>query len=293
MGIVAQLIANGLIAGSIYALVAAGFSLIFSTVKFIHLAHGATIISSSYVLFTLFNLFGLNFYFSCLFTIAFASFLGFGMNRLVYKPLRQRKSSNLIILIASIALLILIESIILAVYGANIRTLSFIEIQEGLNILGATATPLQIIIFFVSIILLLLFWIFMKYTKLGKEMRAVADNTTVAGVVGINIEKVYDYCFIIGSAVAGIAAILISLEQNIEATLGTSLMIKGFTGAVIGGINSVPGSILGSYLLGLIENFGIWYLPSGYKDAIAFLLLFLFLLFKPEGILGIRKGVKQ
>jgi branched-chain amino acid transport system permease protein len=100
------------------------------------------------------------------------------------------------------------------------------------------------------------------------------------------------WSFILGSAIAGIAAILVSLEQNLEPMMGTSLMIKGFTGAIIGGIGSVPGAILGSFLLGFAENFGIGFLPSGYKDAIAFIVLLLFLLFRPQGILGIKRDEK-
>ena len=124
-------------------------------------------------------------------------------------------------------------------------------------------------------------------------MRAVADNKELASIVGINPKKIAIYSFLIGSALAGIAGILIGLEQNMDPTMGTELMIKGFTGAIIGGIGSVAGAIPGSYLLGIAENFGIWYLPSGYKDAIAFVLLFIFLLFKPEGLFGVIKGVKE
>jgi len=129
----------------------------------------------------------------------------------------------------------------------------------------------------------------MKKTRIGKAMRAVADNKDMAEVIGISSEKIYSAVFMVGSAVAGIVAILVGLEQNLEPTMGTNLMIKGFTAAIIGGIGSVPGAILGSYLLGFAENFGIWFLPSGYKDAIAFIILFIFLLFRHQGILGIKK----
>ena len=132
----------------------------------------------------------------------------------------------------------------------------------------------------------------MKKTKIGKAMRAIADNRDVAEIIGISSEKIYSWSFVIGSAIAGVAAILISLEQNITPTMGTNLMIKGFAGAIIGGVGSVSGAILGSFLLGLVENFGIWFLPSGYKDAIAFILLFAFLLFRPQGILGIKNNQK-
>ena len=120
-------------------------------------------------------------------------------------------------------------------------------------------------------------------------MRAVSDNKDAAEIVGISPEKIYAWSFIIGSAIAGIAGILVGLEQNLEPTMGTNLMIKGFTGAIIGGIGSVHGAILGSFLLGIVENFGIWFLPSGYKDAITFTILLIFLLFRPYGILGVKQ----
>jgi branched-chain amino acid transport system permease protein len=284
-----QLLINGLIAGAIYALVASGFSLIYSICKFVHFAHGVVITLSGYFLYFLFSMLGLNFWLSVFLSIIFASLLGFLIDKIIYKQLRKRKASNTILLMASVALLIFLESLILLLFGADVKTIGYIKISKGIEIFNAIITPLQIVIIIVSIILLISLFLFMKKTKLGKAMRAVADNKDVAEVVGISAEKIYSWSFIIGSLIAGIAGILVGLEQNLEPTMGTNLMIKGFTAAIIGGIGSVPGSILGSFLLGLVENFGIWFLPSGYKDAIAFIILFIFLLFRPQGILGIKK----
>lgn len=289
MGIAFQLFINGLIAGAIYALVAAGFSLIYSTCRFIHFAHGATLAFSAYVTYFLFSSLGFDFWISVILTLIFAGVLGWGMNQLVYKRLRKKKSSNVILLIASFGLLILLESLILILFGADVKTIGFLEVAKGLEIFGAIITPLQIFIVASSLVLLGLLFFFMKKTKIGKAMRAVSDNKEVSEIVGISAERIYSWSFIIGSVIAGIAGILVGLEQNLEPVMGTTLMVKGFTGAIVGGISSVPGAILGSFFLGLVENFGIWYLPSGYKDAIAFVLLFVFLLFKPNGILGIRK----
>lgn len=286
---ITQLTANSLIAGAIYALVASGFSLIYSTNKFVHFAHGATIAFGAYFLYFLFSLLGLNFWLSVILTIIFASLFGLLMNITVYKQLRKRKASAVILLIASFALLILFESLILLLFGADVKTIGFIKIAKGWEFLGAIITPLQIIIVASSFILFGLLFFFIKKTKLGKAMRAVSDNKDVAEVVGISSEKIYNWSFIIGSAIAGVAAILVGLEQNLEPTMGTNLMIKGFTASVIGGIDSVPGAILGAFLLGFAENFGIWFLPSGYKDAIAFMILFIFLLFRSQGILGVKK----
>ena len=281
-----QLLINGLIAGAIYALVASGFALIYSVCKFAHFAHGAMVAFSGYFLYFFFSKLGFDFYLSVILSILGAVILGWLINEFVYKPLRLRKASNVILLIASFALLILFESLILILFGADVKTIGFIKITKGLEFCGAIITPLQIVIIIVSVILFILLFLLMKKTKIGKAMRAVADNKDVAEVVGISAEKIYTWAFIIGSAIAGIAGVLVGLEQNLEPTMGTNLIIKGFTASVIGGIDSVPGAILGSFFLGLAENFGIWFLPSGYKDAIAFLILFIFLIFRPRGILG-------
>jgi len=285
-----QLLINSLIAGAVYALVASGFSLIYATSKFIHFAHGATVAFSAYILYFFFSMVGLNFWLSALLSIIFAALLGWLMNILIFKQLRKRKASGVILLIASFGLLILLESLILLLFSSNVKTIGYIGAAKGLEFLGAIITPLQIFIVVISFILLGLLFFFMKKTKTGKAMRAVSDNKDVAEIVGISSERIYSWAFIIGSAIAGIAGILVGLEQNLTPMMGTSLMIGGFTGAIIGGIGSVPGAILGSFLLGIAENFGIWYLPSSYKDAIAFVLLFLFLLFKPRGILGIKRS---
>ena len=293
MSLIAQLTINGLIAGSIYALVASGFSLIYSTNKFVHFGHGISIVLSAYFVYLAFVLLGLPFYLAVLLTLIFSGLFGLAINRLIYIPLQNKKASNAILLMASIGILILFQNIIQLFFGADVKTIGFIKVARGIDFLGAVITPLQIMLIVVSLVLLVLLYLFMKKTRLGRNMRAVSDNKELANVIGIDSKRISDYSFILGSMLAGIAGILIGLEQNLEPAMGTSLMVKGFTGAIVGGVTSVPGSVLGSYLLGLVENYGIWYLPSGYKDAIAFVLLFIFLLFKPNGLFGINKGYKK
>ena len=292
MSLFLQLTINGLIAGSIYALVASGFSLIYKTNRFMHFAHGISITVAGYILFQLFSLWNIPFYLSAILTILLAGLFGVFMYEVVYVPLQKRKASNVILLIASIGLLTLFQNVVQLRWGASVRTIGYIEVSRGMDFFGASITPLQVVIIVTSAIVLLGLWIFMKYTKLGRNIRAVSDNPELSEIVGISVKKVARYSFFIGSAIAGIGGVLIGLEQNLVPTMGTTLIVKGFTGAVIGGITSVPGSVFGSYLLGLVENYGIWYLPSGYKDAIAFVLLFVFLLIKPTGLFGVDKGVK-
>jgi len=292
MDIFFQLLINGIIAGSIYALVASGFSLIYSTNRFVHFAHGGVIAVSAYILFWLFVRVGINFYLSAILTIGAAALIGLVVYQGIYAPLQNKKASASVLLVASIGILIFLESLNILLFGADVKTINFIETSKGLDLFGAIITPLQIFIILVSTILFFALRVFMKKSKLGLAMRAVSDNKDVAEIVGISSRKIFRWSFVIGSAIAGVAAILVSLEQNIQPTMGTGLMIKGFTGAIIGGIGSVPGAVLGSLVLGLTENFGIWFLPSGFKDAIAFVLLFLFLLLRPQGILGIKQEKK-
>lgn len=285
-----QILINGLIAGAIYALVASGFSIIYSTNKFVHFAHGAVVAFAGYFLYFFYEQIGLNFYLSALISIALAALLGYLLDQLVYKPLRVKKASSSILLIASIALMILLESIIMIWFGSGVKTINFIQERQGVELFGANITPLQITIIALALLMFFGLYLFMKKTKLGKAMRAVADNKDVAEIVGISSEKIYSYSFIIGSALAGLAGIFVALEYNLQPTIGASLMIKGFAAAVIGGIGSVSGAIAGAVSLGLIENFGIWFLPSGFKDAITFVILFIFLLIRPQGIFAVKKG---
>lgn len=279
--------------GSIYALVAAGFSLIYATNKFMHFAHGVSIALSGYLLYTFFSLAGIPFIVACILTIITTGAFGFGLYRFIYLPLQNRKASSVILLIASLALLVLFQNILQLVYGANVKSVGYITTQQGISMFGASITPLQIVIIVISFMLFFLLQWFMHNTTIGKKMRAVADNKELANIVGINYKTIASFSFFMGSAFAGIAGILISLERSLSPAMGIDLMVRGFTGAVIGGITSVPGSLAGSLLLGFSENFGTLFLPSGYKDAIAFTLLFLFLLFRPQGIFGINKGVKD
>lgn len=286
VSIISQLILNGIIAGSIYALVASGFSLMYRVNKFMNFAHGAIVIFAAYFTFFFADMMGLDFFVSAAITIALSALLGYLMNIAVYKQLRKRKASNAVMLIASLALLIFFNALILALFGSDVKSYDFSGNNPIYDLGFIRITGVQIAIIITSLLFLLFLAILIKKTRLGKAMRAISDNKDVSQTIGIDPERVYSKTFLIASATAGIAGVLIGLEQNLNNQLGTSSIISGFTGAVIGGANSVPGAVLGSMLLGLVENLGIWYLPSGYKSAIAFGLLFVFLLFRPQGILG-------
>jgi len=284
-----QLVFNGIIAGSIYALVAIGFTVIYRTVKFFHFAHGVVYTAGAYFAYTLIISLHLNFALSFFLAIILAGLLGIVIDRCVYLPLRKRNASNLIFLLASFGVVIFIQNLIQLIYGAQILTIRTGPVKEGHYFLGAVITDIQIVILAVSIILMILLWLFIRKTKLGKAMRAVSDDPIAANVVGINPEKIILASFAIGSALAGAAGILISFETNIEPTMGFSALLKGIIACIIGGIGNIPGAVLGGFFLGLAENLGIWKISAGWKDSIAFVILIIFLLIRPGGLLGTKK----
>lgn len=287
-----QLFLNGIIAGSIYALIAIGFTVIYRTVKFFHFAHGVVYTAGAYFAYTLIISLHLNFVLSFFLSVALAAILGIAIDRCVYYPLRRQNVSNLIFLLASFGVFIFLQNLIQLIYGAQILTIRTGPIKEGHHFLGAVITDIQILILVVSVILMIFLWLFIQKTKLGKAMRAVADDPVAANVVGINPERIIRTSFAIGSALAGAAGILISFETNIEPTMGFSALLKGIIASIIGGIGSIPGAVLGGFFLGLAENLGIWKISAGWKDCIAFLILIIFLLIRPWGILG-TKSVRE
>lgn len=288
-----QLMANGIIAGSIYALIAIGFTIIYRTAKFFHFAHGAVFAAGAYLAYTFFILFDINPIISFFLAIALLVLLGTAINWLVYFPLRKNNAPNLVYLIASFGVFIFLQNLIQLIFGAQILTLRTGPIKEGHHILGAVISDIQILIIVSSLVLFFLTWLFIQKSKLGNAIRAVSDDSIGARVVGINSEKVILTAFAIGSALAGVAGILISLETNIEPTMGFNAILKGIIASIIGGIGSIPGALFGGLFLGLAENLGIWKIQAGWKDAIAFAILIIFLLLRPSGIMGIKTKKEQ
>ena len=283
-----QLIVNGLIAGAIYAIAAAGFALVYKVVKFQYFSYGAIIAFAAYLFFTFVNRMKLNIIFAAFLTIIAIVIVTLIKNQIVYKPLRKRKATPTILLIASISLLLFLSSLILAIYGASTKSILIGKKLIIFDFKFFTVTSIQVAIIAFAVILFLFLYVILKKTKLGKAMRALADNKDVARIIGINPEKIYTYTFVISAVMGAVSGILIGVEQNLYPRMGVMIIIKGFISAVVGGLGSVPGSVIGGFFIGIAENVGIWYLPSGYKDVISFTVMIIFLLFKPEGILGVK-----
>jgi len=280
-----QVFINSIIVGSIYALVGVGFVLTYITTKFLNFAHGATILIAAYTFFAFFNSVG--WLGAFILSIIFAILFNLLLYILIFKKI-MKKASKVILLLISFAIMILIENVIQIIFSPSPQSLNY-SVKEKFIFFGARITSIEILIIFTTILVLIITWVVFKKTKIGLALRAVADHKGLAEIYGINSDKIILWSFIIAGILGSIAGTMITLEYVLLPTTGSYYMIKGFVGVVTGGLTSVYGSIFGGYLLGLFENYGSWFLLSSYRDAIAFILLFLVLLIKPRGLFG-NKG---
>jgi branched-chain amino acid transport system permease protein len=283
-----QLVLNGIVAGSAYSLVALGFALIYRTVRFFHFAHGAIYTIGAFLAYTLVRWFDMHIGAAFFLAMVGSGVIGAGLDRVIYQPLRRERAPNFVLLVVSIGAFILLQNLVQLIYGAEVRTLRVGNVEEGHHILGAVITDVQIDILLVVLLTVAILSLIVQKTKIGKAIRAVSDDAGAASIVGINPEKAILVAVFLGSAIAGLAGALASLETNLQPTMGLDAILKGIVASIVGGIGSIPGAVLGGLLVGIAENLGISAIPSAWKDMISFLFLIGFLLLRPGGILGVR-----
>lgn len=285
--IVPQLIANSIIAGSVYALVAMSFSLVYGTTRFFNLAHGVVAAIGGYTVLLLAKTLGVNLWLAIATGIIAVALVGWALEILIYRPLRRRKASGTVLLVASLGAFTVLQALLAIIFTSQYQTISDLLAGSGIVHLGsAVMTNVQVATLASAILVLGIFWLMLTKTKFGRAVRAVSDDEEVAKIVGINTDRIIGYVFLIGSAVAGLSGILVGFDTGLQPTMGLGLLLKGIIAAIVGGMGNVYGAFLGAYLLGFVENFGIWQISGEWKDTIAFLILILFLLFRPQGILG-------
>src|SRR3989344_2725030 len=286
MEILPQLIINSLIAGSIYAILAMSFNFIFSATKFFNFVHGSYALIAGYAVFYFSKTLGLPVFPAVVIGILVAGASGFIFDKLINLPLRIRKSTNTVKLVASIGLFTIIQAFVAILFTSQFQTLSNASSNQKIyQISSAVFTQTQLIMFVSAALIFIGLIILLKFTLFGKAINALSDDEEVAKIVGINTNKIISYVFLIGAGLAGWAGILVGFDTGIEPTMGLHLFLKAVIAAVVGGMGSVGGAFLGAFLLGFAENFGIWKISGEWKDAIAFGLLIIFLLFRPQGII--------
>jgi branched-chain amino acid transport system permease protein len=281
-----QLLLNALLAGSIYILIAVSFSLIYQTTRFFHFAHAVVFTSGAYFTYLFYKLLGLPIFLAIPIAVGLSSLLGCGMEIGIYRNLRKKNASPMVLLLASLGLYIVLQNLISMMFGDDTKSIRSGVVKEGLDVLGARITPIQIVIMITSIFLVIVVAVWLKKSKMGKAMRAVADDAELALISGIDSDRVILWTFGIGSALAGVAGILVALDVDMTPTMGMNALMMGVVAVIIGGVGSIPGVALGALLLGLAQHLGVWKISSQWQDAIAFVILFVFLLIRPQGFLG-------
>ncbi|MFH1335023.1 MAG: branched-chain amino acid ABC transporter permease [Candidatus Zixiibacteriota bacterium] len=294
-----QQLINGVAWGSIYALIALGYTLVYGVLRLINFAHGDVYMVGAFAGFYAVRwlnmgeeptLFGAVIVF--FFAMLVCALLGFIIERGAYKPLR--KAPRLTALITAIGVSLFLENAGQLIFGADPKFFpQIIAKNDVISSGGIILTNQQLIVLVVSLFLMASLQLFIKKTKTGKAMRAVSFNREAALLMGISVDRIISITFIIGSALAAAAAVLVALTNpKIEPLMGIMPGIKAFVAAVLGGIGNIPGAMLGGMIMGVAEVMVVGYVSSTYRDAIAFAILILILLFKPSGLLGAFTGEK-
>ncbi len=280
---------NGLNIGSIYALIALGYTMVYGIAKLINFAHGDVIMVGAYISFISMK-FGLPWWLAVIISIVACAILGVVMEKVAYKPLRN--ASRISLLITAIGISYLLQNLFQLIFGANPQPYHAFITLPALNLGGISIQANYYITFSVSVVLMILLTLFVNKTTMGKAMRAVSEDEGAAKLMGINVDTTISLTFAIGCALAAIAGILYAnCYPMINPTLGSLPGIKAFIAAVLGGIGSIPGAVLGAFILGMVEAMTKAYISSQLTDTIVFAILILMLVFKPAGILG--KNVKE
>jgi branched-chain amino acid transport system permease protein len=292
-----QVVLNGIIAGAIYALVALGFNLIYGAAKFFNLAHGVMAAVGGYAVFYFTKSLSWSLGPAIAMGVLVAGIGGWLLDQFIYLPLRKRKASNMVLLVASLGAFTAIQAVIAILFTSQFQTLAQNTCPAGsrfcfgistprlFEVLGGVITQTQVIILIAAAFVMIGLVGLLYKTQFGRAVRAISDDEEVAKIIGINTDKIIGYVFFIGSAIAGLAGILVGLDTGIEPTMGLGLLLKGVIASIVGGVGNIYGGFLGAFLLGFAENFGIWKISGEWKDAIAFALLIVFLLFRPQGIM--------
>ncbi|HCO57762.1 MAG TPA: branched-chain amino acid ABC transporter permease [Burkholderiales bacterium] len=304
MDIFLQQLFNGLVLGSVYALVALGYTMVYGILQLINFTHGEVLMVGAMVSLTVVSLlqtflpgmapWGMMLL-ALLTAIPACMALSATIERLAYRPLRN--APRLAPLITAIGLSIVLQTLAMLVWGPNPMVFPDLLPTIPIQWQGAFIAPKQLLILAVSAVLMAALVLLIQYSRLGRAMRAVSESPSMAMLMGINPDKIIALTFMIGAALAAVAGLLVAMNYNIvHFTMGFILGLKAFTAAVLGGIGNVPGAVLGGLLLGIIESLGAGYigditggfLGSHYQDIFAFAVLILVLLFRPSGLLGER-----
>ncbi len=280
-----QQVINGLSLGSIYALIALGYTMVYGIIKLINFAHGDIYMLGAYVAFITTTYFGFSFFPAMIASMVVCGILGVLIERIAYKPLRH--ATRIAALITAIGVSYVLEYTTQYVMGSEVKTYPTLLSNSSFSLGPVTISMQQVYIFTITIVLMIALHLIIKKTKMGRAMRAVSVDEDAAKLMGINVDTTISFTFLLGSSLAGVAGILVGIYYNsIDPLMGMVPGLKAFIAAVFGGIGSVPGAMIGGLFIGIAETMVVAYGSSLYRDAIVYLILILILIIKPDGLLG-------
>jgi len=290
MVLLLQLILNGIVIGTIYGIIALGLLIVYRGMKIFHIAHGAIFTLSCYMFYTFCRLFHFSVFISIPLTLLSVIAIAYFIEKLVYKPLSEKKASSEVSLIVSFGVYIILVNSIALFYG-NETKLVFDRVFSSYTFLGITLTSIQIIQFLISLGTFVAIYLLLKKTNIGKAITAIAENSFLAEVIGIDIWKLRKIMIALSAFLAGIAGILISADIGMDPWGGMNILLSGAVAMIIGGIERWEGASVGGLLLGIIQAVSIWKFSVKWQNVTTFLVLFVFLLFRPQGILTEKKRI--
>jgi len=288
---VLQQAVNGITLGSVYALIALGYTMVYGIIKLINFAHGDIYMLGAYIGYAVTTFWKLPFLPALIIAMCACSLLGVCIEKMAYKPLRN--SSRITLLITAIGVSLFLEYATMFIATARIRTFPELVANKSLYFGDIRITIHQMFLVGIAVILMILLQFIVHKTRVGKAMRAVSIDRDAAQLMGVSVDKTISYTFAIGSALAGAGGVLVGIYYNtISPLMGIMPGLKAFIAAVFGGIGIIPGAMIGGVSIGVIETFVAGYGGSMYKDAVVFAILIIILIIKPSGLLGEKTGEK-